>query len=482
MRRLPAFLLLGVFALAQTGYLLAVPAFRGPDEFDHAYRASSVAEGHWWAGQEVPADGGGYLLKVDQSLPEAAFEACDALTYPGPDNCIPVSSPDENGLVEIASTAATYNPFWYALTGTVAAQFSGDNFLFALRATNLLFVGAILLLALAQASMSAHPVWPVAGIAVAFTPILGFSTTVAAPNGVTYAAGILLWSSILRIASAATPTRSSWIGVGLGASLVMLTHTTGLLFVPLIAVCTVPLLWHRRSRLVNEWRLQSLLVVVSVLVIAVLCATWVLAAGTNDPDDSGDSFGSIPLDVVWRGPFLWFLQSIATLAFRNEVAPVPVYAIGAVVVVVLIILSVRHSQRSQLVSLGLIVLGTLCVPLALTILTYDALGVAWQGRYALPLSVGVVLVSTHALSTATGLRDQWVLPTILISAMVVTHALTLVALVESFRTPISPLQVSLATTLSLLVAALVAWALRTLASQSRQSPAAAQLIGHREGP
>ncbi len=369
--------------------------------------------------------------------------------------------------MDVASTAATYNPFWYYIAGNVAAPFSGDNFLLALRVANIFFVGVILFFALIQASGSDRPAWPLAGVTLAFTPIFGYSTTVAAPNAVTYAAGVLLWTSALRVASDSTPFRGSWVGVGVGASLVMLTHTTGLIFVPIVGVCIAFLLWPRRSLLAKKSLRQFSIVLVSVTVVGALCAAWVLSAGTNDPRDSGDSFDTMPPDYALRGPFLWFLQSIATLTFRNEGAPVLVYAIGAAVIFPLLALAARYSSNFQRWCLAGIVLSTFGVPLLLTLLTYENLGEAWQGRYALPLSVGAVLVSTHVLSTATALRDNWVLPSILASGLVATHGLTVIAMIRALRGPVSSTQALFVVTLSLLAGGLIVWSLRTAAARGQ---------------
>ena len=46
--RLPALLVLGALVM-QAAWILALPPFRGADEFDHAYRAAAVAHGEFIA-------------------------------------------------------------------------------------------------------------------------------------------------------------------------------------------------------------------------------------------------------------------------------------------------------------------------------------------------------------------------------------------------------------------------------------------------
>src|SRR6478672_1363691 len=130
--RATSLVLLGVIVL-QFAWLMALPAFHGMDEFDHAYRAASVARGHWGPGREAPGDGRGQLIRVPLDIVTEAHDACAGLEYTGPDNCRPVSPVDARDQVAVASAAATYNPVFYAVVGLAALPFDGNNALLAMR-------------------------------------------------------------------------------------------------------------------------------------------------------------------------------------------------------------------------------------------------------------------------------------------------------------------------------------------------------------
>lgn len=394
-------MLAGAILTLQCLWVLALPAFFGLDEFDHAYRAASVADGHWQAGTAIPADGRGFLVRVPAELAAAAHDACATLTYTGPDNCTATTPPDSRGTVLIASAAATYNPVWYFVVGTVAAPFSGTTSLFVMRVTGMLLCDAMLVTAGVFALRRQTSAWPFLGIALVATPTLLYATTVAAPNGLGYSAGVLLWSAGLRLARSQPAAMGSSLGaITVAASVVMVTHTTGVLWICLAAVGAGPLLWPSLRQAVRHRFRALLLAGTTIALVALACTAWILLADTNSPSSerSGTELGPMPGSVLVSGPTLWTLQAVATLRFRDTPAPLVVYALAMPLLAALLAYAFRVARRPEKVTLLVIAVLANLVPLVLTFLTYDTLGSAWQGRYALPLSVGFVLVTVEILS------------------------------------------------------------------------------------
>jgi hypothetical protein len=398
-------LMLGVLAV-QVGWLLAVPAFHSIDEIDHVYRASSVARGHWQAGSVVPADGRGHLIPVPDDIVVAARGACATLDYVGPDNCSPTTEPDGDGQVLVASAAATYNPAWYFVAGTVARPFDGERADLAMRLCAMLLcdlaIGAALWL-LAKRTASR---WATMGIAVACTPVLLYSSVNASPNGLGYCAGLLLWASLLTLPRAPNESLIGPLaGVAVSAPAIMVTHSTGLMWVAMSFLCAAPLLVPRVRHL---WIGSKGVVIAVTLVLAgaaAVSAAWVLLAGTNDPraGDAAD-YGPVPAEILFQGLILWPLQSIATLRLRADAAPIEVYAVGVALMSVFVVAALRASRRAERVSIALIALASLAIPLAATAVAYPRLAAAWQGRYGLALSFGIIVVATTALARTPGPR------------------------------------------------------------------------------
>src|SRR4051794_34923318 len=156
-RRFALLVFLGAFVL-QTAWILAVPPFRGSDEFDHAYRAASVADGVWMP--DTPAaHGRGDLVPVSRALVTAAEPICLTYRYLGPDNCFPVAT-TADGKVLIATAGARYNPVFYALVGWPAQPFDGAAALYAMRFAASLLTCLLLALAAWVVAVAFTTSWP----------------------------------------------------------------------------------------------------------------------------------------------------------------------------------------------------------------------------------------------------------------------------------------------------------------------------------
>ena len=194
--------------LIELAWIWAVPPFRGIDEFDHAYRAASVAEGFWspeWT--EVP-NGRGVLLPVPEEIVVDAHEVCDSYEYVGPANCQAVSRLDR-GLVMVASAAGRYNPVFYWVVGSPSRLASGSDALYIMRATSALLCSLLVAISAWVIGRWANTRWPFVALALALTPVTLYGFMLPAPNGVEMAAALCLWSGLLGLASLRPEVRTS---------------------------------------------------------------------------------------------------------------------------------------------------------------------------------------------------------------------------------------------------------------------------------
>ena len=388
----------GGMLLLQLGWTVAFPPFWGMDETDHVFRASSVAAGHWQPAT-TPADRSvarGEIVRVRSDLVDRASGVCLEHSYSLPGNCLPLGA-ERDGTVPIASAAGRYNPLYYVVAGTISEPFQGTAALYAMRVTTAVWSCLLLTGALWALMTRARSRWPMAGLLLACTPTMLYSTAVAAPNGVHLAAAICLWCSVtsllLRPGPSASTPRQLALGAWATTSAVttLFTHTLGLLWVPLILVaawglagCPPP---RQVLRRVPVW-------VTSVIGAAYVAAgVWVVLARTNDPTAGPPVDAPSPWWYVGRGLFLWPLQAVAAFPDKQDGAPAIVYGIWILGVAALLFVA-RHqlrSHRSETVTLALVVLVSFAVPAALTLVTVERIGGAWQGRYGYPLAAGVIL-------------------------------------------------------------------------------------------
>lgn len=427
--------MLGILLL-QAAWIVTVPPFRGSDEVDHAYRAAAVARGEWVAG-DYAQDGRGWLVTVPESLVDAAHGQCEALIYNGPDNCIPAADAGD-GNVLVASSAASYHPAFYWFVGTAALPFDGTAALYAMRVAAALI--CLLFIGLGAWAAGRLPTrWPLAALAVAASPVLVYSTSITAPNGLEMSAALSLWLSLLAIThgqSLATEKRMIWVAIA--SAVVMGTlRLTGPLFI-LLVVATIFVL--RPAELVAAIRRRWVLVTSGAVLVAASVANfavWTFGPWALDgsdilaPEDQPSMRGS---DLV-----LWPLQSIAAFPYRDQMGAAVVYpVVGGLVVALLVVASKRSGARDRTV-MYLSLLGALTVPVALTVATMGDRGVIWQGRYGLPYAVGFVLIAGYLVGMRSS-RDvprRWVVPALCAYGVAIAACLIKVRGAELAHNPAS---------------------------------------------
>lgn len=397
LQRPAAWLAAGIFVI-QVAWIFAVPAFGGIDEIDHAYRAASVAEGYWAPDIQETANGRGTLIRVPEDIVLAARDRCEALPYMEPDNCRPVSAPDQRGNVLVASASSRYNPAFYWLVGTVAQPFEGSAALYAMRAATAVLCSTLLLGALWVSVRFGRSLWPTVGVISVLTPVFLYATSVAAPNGIQMSAALVLWCCGSALLGATARGRELPL-LGLLAAavpLVVATHTTGPLWAALSFGVLALLgprdwvdLWRRRRGAVSA-------LLAWLAFTTLLSSAWTLTAQPNLHGDSGDFKGLTALDVI-QAMVLWIFQSIGALPFRNEWMPPLVFAISLVTFSIFVIGAAVHARARERLALGIVVVLSFAVPVALTLISFERLGLVWQGRYTLPFAVGLAVVAASVL-------------------------------------------------------------------------------------
>ena len=184
--------------------------------------------------------------------------------------------------------------------------------------------------------------WPLLALLVSATPVLIYSTTIASPNGVGYAAACLLWAAGLGLVEDQGVPGS--LALTTAALTMMVTHSTGVMwlaFVVAVIALLQPLsrwraLFHRSPRaLTGAVRGSSAWA-------AVACVAWILLAKTNalslGPAASSDQ---LDLGDLVNGQVVWALQTIGAFPHAQRPAPAIVYVLWLVPFVFLLVAGIR---------------------------------------------------------------------------------------------------------------------------------------------
>lgn len=392
--------LVGVL-LSQGAWLLTLPTFRGIDEFDHVFKAAAVARGEW-TNHGVALDGRGALVTIPGSIVRAAEDVCEWYEYTGPDNCRGTRQL-AHGDVEVATAASNYNPTYYLLVGTIARPFSGDAANVVMRVVGAVLCALLMAWAAALIARWAATPWPLVLYGAGLTPVFLYSTTVASPNGLTYSGAALVWSALIATSRTPGATRHLAVPAAVGGSVMVTTHTTGAMWLLLITLTALLLLpvrdWLRILLRDRAWWGTSALVVV---LATALSSAWVRLQNTNalGPRLAGADTDPLTFVDLLRAHLLWVFQTIAAFPTLNEQAPPVVYAAWLVVLAGVVVLATRRARSRVRIALVTLTCLIVVVPSILTVIAYPHEGIAWQGRYTLPLWIGVALLAGVAVDRA----------------------------------------------------------------------------------
>lgn len=405
----PIAMMLGGLLLVQASWVFALPAFSGVDEFDHVYRAAAVAHGQILAPAEEATRGTGSWMWVPTDIATAARAECQRLTYTSDADCLPSGRND--GLVRVASGAGRYNPAYYASVGWVSHFFAGSSAVYAMRGITALLAAGLFLGALVSLREARVSMWPVAGTVLAVSPVLLYSTAVVSPNGVEMMAGLAVWTSLTTVLRKPDTLARGPVAVILvaSASVLAMTRSLGLIWLVGILLVCVGAADDRRKVMVQLVRLRRAWIsAFAVAVSIVLGLAWTLSQrsyviGVAPGTASAEERLVFSLKMV----FVWMLQAIAAFPARNQPAPTIVYVVFGLLWCALMTLAfLRGSRRTALWGLGVVV-AALSFATFVTFWTYNTYGSAWQGRYALPLTVGASMLAGLALVDRSSPPRAW---------------------------------------------------------------------------
>jgi len=265
--------------ILQLTWAFAVPPFRGSDEFDHVYRAAGAARGQWFLAPADATRGTGAWLDVPSDIVRAARPHCQELPYTQDVDC--VGTPN-GATTRIASGAGRYHPLFYVLAGTPALPFGGDTAVYVMRIATVLMAWLLFCLAISATRRWARTRWPMAALALASTPVLIYSCSIVAPNGVEMMAGLALWASLVGLMQDREPPDGFlFVSTAIAGTVLVTTRALGpmwcllILAVVLVAVrptpCQLKSLAKRRSARITAG---------AVFAATVMSTAWTLSMHT----------------------------------------------------------------------------------------------------------------------------------------------------------------------------------------------------------
>lgn len=383
-----------------TCWALAAPYFSGPDEAAHDARVWSISRGRLLGSEFVDqaGQGGSRMVEVPQwlSLPQAD-PACFKADAAAPASCASLVA--DSTTTETPTSAGAQLPFTYlpASLGFVIASHGPG--LLLVRVLGAVVTAALVASSVVTASRSRARRWLVPSIALACPPMFLYIAAVTNPSGPEIAAAIAVWISLIALAVDPEAEPRVLARLAAGSVVLVLSRQLGPLWLATIVVVMLPYLGRARARdLLGDRRVR---VVIGVVTIAgVVWALWSVLVRPLTTVETGFGSADRGIDIVrTQVGRLWIRaqESVGVFGWLETRAPMFTYVVWIVGVLLLVALCWISARRWQAVA-PVVVMGVGLV--AQSVGEYRSvpiMGYFWQGRYTLPLLVGVPLLAGAGL-------------------------------------------------------------------------------------
>lgn len=390
-------------------WALASPMFSVPDEPSHAVYAAAAVRGEIWA----HAHGTITDVTVPADFARAGAMTCFARHPETPAGCAGAFG-GHAGMTHATTTAGRYPPAYYLFAGLPTLVTTGAKAFYLMRLLTVALVAALLASATCSALRTRRPVLALTGLGFAVTPMVLFFAGAVNPQGPEIAAAVAVWVSGFVLLSDLRRDPSTPLTLAnpllrrtlVAMAALSLCRTVSLLWLALVVVALLAALITRTSA---RRLLTSRAVWAAVPVLALTCGStlfWIVARHAAISEDitayaNSPLHGALIQSVGKLNDELF--EMIGVFGWLDAAAPGIVYVafllgLGALGLVALVV-----SGRRTGIVLGLVALGVMVVPVVMELLTYRTDAFPWQGRYTLPLAVGVPLIL--GLSAATSPRE-----------------------------------------------------------------------------
>lgn len=387
-----------VLMLLASVWALSNPLMASPDEPAHTVKAASVVRGQLLG---TVAEGGNRVEVPYFYQLVTAYPTCYMFDPTETGECDPAATQPVDSPAEAVTPAGRYNPLYYAVVGLPSLAPPGDGVLYAMRLVSAALCTFLLALGIRALAEAPRPAWGAMGAAAALTPMVVFLTSTVNPAAVEIAAAFALWCQLLTLLRhpdpAQTARRMAWIAV----SATFLMNARGLSLLYTAVIVAVVLLVSPWRAFLDVVRTRSTWPSFAVIAVAGLAAAgWVV--GTNSLGSGGAELypdlgflGAAKVSVLDTNDYV--LNMVGQFGWMDthlEPWVHMAFAAGAGVVVLLALAAGSWRERA---ALALLAGATIVLPVVIHASQARYLGIIWQGRYILPVAVGLPLLAAAIL-------------------------------------------------------------------------------------
>ncbi|WP_111766342.1 DUF2142 domain-containing protein [Nakamurella deserti] len=406
-----------LFALIGTIWSLASPVLSAPDEAAHAIKAAAVVRGQF-LGDETGLPAGRGTVEVPALFVRAAeLPLCYAPTGLGalqpdgslapsaiPAACQPELTGDLDTVVPAVTSAVRYNPLYYLVAGVPSLFGSSMATLYWMRIAGAVAAAVLLGMAVRTAAELGRSFWPMAALLVAVTPTVVFLTGSINPQAVEIPAAVLAWTALLALVLTPHPAYEHRRLARLTVGVAVVANVRGLgpqFVLVIVAAVLLTARWAVLRNLLRRRRTQVYLALTGFSVlVAVAWNQLNVTLATNPEVLFPMNTGAFILDFAVGKTDEFIRQSLGTFGWLTAQLPMWSYlCLGAALLLVILVGFAAAGARERLAMAGVGLL-VLVLPTWAEYTQARYINTFWQGRYALPLAVGVPLIAGFVMRRA----------------------------------------------------------------------------------
>jgi len=395
-----------------SAWSLATPLFASPDEPAQVIHAAALVRGQL-IGTPIHGSSSAYTAVTVPALIADGnrYPSCFAFKISVPASC---AEPLTTSTKEVVTTTyvGRYPPLYYALVGIPSLLTVSTTGIYLMRIVSAIICALFIALAvMCVTAWSRRPLLLV-GVLLAVTPMTLFLGGVVNPSGPEICSAICVWTSgcVLVLERADAPPRG--LVVVLMASTVALVLSRGLspLWVLFIVLLLALLGGHRASLQLLRGRAMRVPIIV-VIGSVVAAVVWIVLAHANDLTPVGAvvpahvGTGSLALSIL-GDTGSWVQHMIGVFGWLDTPSPLATYLIWYAAVGFVALCALGCSAPRGAVALLVLTALVVLVPVILSFEQAHRLGIIWQGRYIMPMAVGIPILAT-ALSDGVGALGQF---------------------------------------------------------------------------
>lgn len=393
---------LGLFLLS-LAWVFATPLSGSPDEASHIIKAAAVVRGELTG--EPTEDPSVRTVQVPAGIANAQSWHCFAFKPNVSAACAPAYG-DDQGLQPAVTSAALYNPVFYAIVGwPTLLPISAEAAVYLMRLVNAALSSAFLAVAMVILTRLGRPSVSTMAVLAALTPMVFFLNASVNPNAIEVTAGAVSVAALFSVTRRPPDDRklvSVLAFAAVAAAIMVNVRSIAALWLALFIL--IVLITAPRGNVIGLLRRWPTWLYVAVVAVATAGAgVWILR--TNTLSNMGVFPGAGTVTPLRGFVTMLFDRSfdpglVGIFGWLDTSGPNYAFALWSFLGFAVVVAAAAVIRRRELVALVGFVAVFLLAPPVIQAASVMNSGYIWQGRYTLVALVALVYFAAASLATS----------------------------------------------------------------------------------